>query len=342
MDLFSKGINESLDLGFRALNELNKSTLSLNLDALFENMAKQAAKNIEDILNTIKESTKRTMDVFSDVMAEETRKFTTILLENGWPPHNTLNMNHMIEIIEIHESNANKINVKTEIDRLFLDFYSIDQINRMFKVWKSKGWLKDRISILNDCVYAHNKGKYSLTVPTLLTQIEGIIADGFSHNGRMDNDVLKNYINDLLNRGDRFSYDTAIEEFYLENLLAGFKHGFPLKSFLSRHAILHGGDTNYGTKLNSLKCLLLFDYLQNKFGFVCLPNGEVYHKIDCRIVKKFRNSHPVNKLTVYDNSYQADKAGKSYCGYCINENDKVVNDAISVVTLNKTNDIINP
>ena len=40
-----------------------------------------------------------------------------------------------------------------------------------------------------------------------------------------------------------------------------FQWGDPLSSSLSRHAILHGGDTDYATALNSVKALLLFDFV---------------------------------------------------------------------------------
>lgn len=33
-----------------------------------------------------------------------------------------------------------------------------------------------------------------------------------------------------------------------------------------RHAILHGGDSLYATKVNSLKCILIFDYLLERLN----------------------------------------------------------------------------
>jgi len=81
----------------------------------------------------------------------------------------------------------------------------------------------------------------------------------------MDGKVQKEYFIKLLSKTEIYSYDQAIKTFLFNVILVGFEHGTIPKSFLSRHAILHGADTTYGTVTNSLKSILLFDYLQGKF-----------------------------------------------------------------------------
>jgi len=116
----------------------------------------------------------------------------------------------------------------------------------------------------------------------------------------------------LLNDTDNYSFDEAIQKYYLDIILAGFEHGTVPKSFLSRHAILHGGDTNYGNITNSLKSILLFDYLQDKFRLLSIGNGNCYHLIGCSVVQRNRQLDWV----LYNNRTEAEMDGKRSCKLC--------------------------
>lgn len=139
-----------------------------------------------------------------------------------------------------------------------------------------------------------------------------MIADGFAHVGQMYPKKLKKYLNKLLCK-DKNSLDDAAKIFYYQKVLSPFEHGKKIDSFLSRHAILHEGDTNFGTVENSLKCILFFDYLQDKFKFVSVGNGKCYHLPGCHIVLKSRKE----ELNHYDSEFEAKNKGKIPCKICM-------------------------
>lgn len=59
----------------------------------------------------------------------------------------------------------------------------------------------------------------------MLSLIEGIIAEGFNHQGRMTVKIQKQYISHLLSCTDTGSFDSTINEYFLNTILVGFEHG---------------------------------------------------------------------------------------------------------------------
>lgn len=96
------------------------------------------------------------------------------------------------------------------------------------------------------------------SVPALLAQLEGLIADASSHAGRMNATAWREHMNEAASRDPLVG--TLVKRFVNAVLAAPFEHGAPITSPLSRHAILHGGDVDYGTLTNSRTAILLVDY----------------------------------------------------------------------------------
>lgn len=128
-------------------------------------------------------------------------------------------------------------------------------------------------------------------------------------------------INQAINRVNK--YFIGYEEVYRNSLkwaeyfkkdyiVADFKHGIAPNSYLSRHAILHGGDTSYGTIENSLKCILLFDYIQDKFRLVSVGSGNAYHIISCPVVQRNRKS----EWNLFNYHWEAEEQNKKPCELC--------------------------
>jgi len=118
-----------------------------------------------------------------------------------------------------------------------------------------------------------------------LPKLKGIIADGFNHHGRMGGRELGAYVRRLFDSGEKEQISAAINKtvvaFWTETLYAEFAHGEPVSSPLSRHAVLHGGDVDYGTPEGSLKAILLVHLFQDSFGFAAVDRSIVYHHGDC-------------------------------------------------------------
>lgn len=191
--------------------------------------------------------------------------FSFIMIEAKWPPLPSLDLypSEMIQIIKHHTDDADSIG--SVIEEFVIGKYGDQEINSLLARWKQRAPLRKRIPILEEVIEAHNKGQYFVSIAALLPQIEGIIADGYGHCGELRGSQYKEFAKSLLNDKRKLSFDQMAEDFLLNIILVNFKHGQPLDSFLSRHAILHGGDVGYGTRANSLRCILLFDYLQNRF-----------------------------------------------------------------------------
>lgn len=128
---------------------------------------------------------------------------------------------------------------------------------------KLRSEFPDRSEILGDAFQAHRQGKYNLSVPVFLTQIDGLFYD--------------RYLKNLFYGPDRDDVAKALGRipYELDRSLcrALLYDGLPLlanrsqrqqqpdgHSELNRHQVLHGEATDYGTEQNSLKTISLLNY----------------------------------------------------------------------------------
>ena len=132
----------------------------------------------------------------------------------------------------------------------------------------------DRAAIFADALYAHRGGKYTLTVPVLLAQADGIgckILDlprqFFPHNKRIT--ALDQKLNGLtVNDPPRGVVQQMLYPLTVHLSVAVDTNDRdkrqatePWYGPLNRHGVLHGHDTDYATEENSLRCVLLLQYL---------------------------------------------------------------------------------
>lgn len=196
---------------------------------------------------------------------ELSTRFCAIMLELGWPPPLGLPASIMEEILHDYDEHGAGV-AGPKAERLLLEHYDAEVVGDMLGEWGQNPLLARRLTVLRQVVLAHQGCQYALSVPTILAQIEGLIADGFKHHGRMSVSDYKAYVEKLLESENAVMTDPMAKEFILKTVLVSFQHGEAIPSSLSRHAILHGADSEYGTATNSLKALLLFSYLAASFG----------------------------------------------------------------------------
>jgi len=115
---------------------------------------------------------------------------------------------------------------------------------------------------LSEIIRAHIAHQYNLIVPAACAQLEGMMVDFFGHTGKLHEYELKAFYRSAVQSDKTFS--EPVLKFVDGVLLVRFRHGEEIKSTLSRHAVLHGADLHYGTASNSLKLILLLDYLQDR------------------------------------------------------------------------------
>ncbi|EJS12682.1 hypothetical protein IKS_03679 [Bacillus cereus VDM062] len=204
---------------------------------------------------------------------EATLKFKTIMVELGFPPHDFIPINITGRIIRLYEGKGIEY-TKRFLERYMCMFvYNKEALIEMHNSWQQAEWLEKRLPIISTVIEGHLNGYYMLTVPAMLAQVEGVLVEGILKLEAVAPDERINFAHQksflgqfLLGNKSSFSFDEQIEEFYLNTVLVNFDRGKEVESDLSRHAILHGEDVNYGTKINSLKGILIFDYLFDRLN----------------------------------------------------------------------------
>ena len=157
-----------------------------------------------------------------------------------------------------------------EIDNLFVEYYDFNFKSRIIKDIRESKLVEEFDEIIIQIQYGYEHELYYLVVPTLFVIIEGMIARGFNHTGKMNGREFKKYINELVS-DDKVN---SLHEIINQRMLAGFEHGNKIDSPISRHAILHGGDINYGREAIALRLLLIFYNLVFAMGFYNFSKDE--------------------------------------------------------------------
>ncbi|MEX2411697.1 MAG: hypothetical protein WD607_10090, partial [Candidatus Paceibacterota bacterium] len=159
-----------------------------------------------------------------------------------------------------------------------LDNYMMEFIEEQIHVIKSdiEFSYPERYGIIQDAIQAHNEQKYTLSIPTLLAQSDGMFRELFGKyfykNNAKERVEIGKRIAKILNKSDypitatsftylyinQLSEESSLHESFEESKI--FEEGEDSDK-MSRHAVLHGISINYGTKMNSLKAISLIGSL---------------------------------------------------------------------------------
>ncbi|MHC3396059.1 hypothetical protein ACV1QZ_06420 [Bacillus subtilis] len=222
----------------------------------------------------IKQSFKRIIEE-AEKSEEDFKRFKEVILFLGYPPSDNMDIRLIRKIGKVCiEEGVNHL--KKIIDDLMKEFYSPERIDHLMKEWESYSFLKDRLPLLGQALKAHNLGMYSVAVPSLLSQMEGIIIDGFDVKGEVPGYLFKRLISLLFDNesisdktdkskaeelAELLRFEKLICDYYFNFLLEHFEHGQEEVSNVSRHAILHGGarPISYNHEHISLKMIIMMD-----------------------------------------------------------------------------------
>lgn len=213
-------------------------------------------------------------------MRARKEQFDAVMIALGWPPPGELPLTAERIIAEVVDRDGLEAARKL-VDREVPKLYPRNILESMLSGWRARPMLQRRDAILTKAVKAHLAGDYELSIPVLLAQTEGIIADGFGHRGVMSGPTMRAYLDRLLESPDWWSNHQVVRAMFIRVILVGFEHGKPPGSDLSRHAILHGADTLYPTEANSLRAILMLDEVQKAFCLVAGPDGKLFHRFGC-------------------------------------------------------------
>ncbi|MDD4753355.1 MAG: hypothetical protein PHT78_08940 [Desulfitobacteriaceae bacterium] len=262
----------------------------------------------EEINNELKEKWLNKLHINAE-------KFVQSCQKSGWIPNKNINIKQLNVIARLSDENPEFL--ETHIDEIFLTIFDEAALHDLLDEWSEKQWLKSRLPILKEVIESHLKGMYFTSVPAMLAQIEGIVYEGYGVHVETNFKKYEKKIKALLQETGRCIDDVfnlCTGEIICSMFLAGFYYfGQPIKfPFVSRHAVLHGSYTEYGTAADSLKCILLFDYLQAQFKYASIKDNNYYHNMDCPILK---NTNGIR--IIYPTLQLANDDGKTPCPTCV-------------------------
>lgn len=184
--------------------------------------------------------------------------------------------------------------VRRELDRVILEYFRKDNYARLSKLvsaWRMH--FEDRHHIFEDALWAHKQGRYTLSISTLATQVEGILRDlteeygrrgawlnrfneafGFDYNPNNPptSPAVEQVMSEFVNLPLAERYKKAEElrrNITLLRINELYDHGVfsdeDFSSSVNRHAILHGVFKNFG-ELQSLRLFFVLSLLHSAIG----------------------------------------------------------------------------
>jgi hypothetical protein len=255
---FSKKFATQFEIAARVAENAG-SIIIQNLEVFSSRMKSIVIPHIDttQLTESLKNIGKGLLETESDI-----KVFKAAMVEMGYPPHDGMSIRQMRTIAKHYKTDSDEL--KENIDGFMSALYNPNEMKLILLSWEKKKLIRRRLPLLRNAIMAHNLGMYDLVVPSVLSQLEGVLVDIFTIKGNVNGQIQEIMLQNLLlkNYGYErsFSFDDSIHDYYVKNILVNFEHGKTAKSDLSRHAILHGSDTDFGKQTTSLKVLLLFDY----------------------------------------------------------------------------------
>lgn len=149
-------------------------------------------------------------------------------------------------------------------------------LKRVVHGWSENGYFRPRMSIIQDALEAHKQRKYTLSVPALLPQVEGIASDIskksrklLSRHSRARLGKTKAIVVQVVEAAKppfgRAMHETLLafidEPLYRPRDFEAEYGTIRKHTGLSRHGILHGLQIRYANYTNSLRLFLVLDIL---------------------------------------------------------------------------------
>lgn len=248
-------------------------------------------------------------------------KVLSWLMENSWPPLLYVSasapaklMNHCIN------DKMDEKSIRRLLDNEIVGFHNSDMIKKtVLQNWDDSLISKKRMKILRSAAQAHIDKKYELSVPVLLSQLDG-----------MSNEYFNYSTNSIRDRAEYFASHKTVskDEFmelvfqYLKSIVfAGIDNNNGRLMEINRHKILHGVYLNYDKESVSLKLILIIDILITYPKFVSLPHAKVYHVPCCPSYQRASKNNK-KKHRMIHTKISASANGLKPCGRCLKTAEK--------------------
>lgn len=193
------------------------------------------------------------------------------MMECGWYPTYDFPDRLLIEIDSLRQAQRHG-----DVDAVMSDF-ARNLLDDTEQGLRSR--FPHRAQVFADAFEAHRTGKYTLSIPALLAQIDGVGCELLGiprqfFRSRSRTTAIQDKLSAFIMFGKPYVLRGVTKEM-LDPLMAESSIGAdtderdnrqnisPWYSPLNRHGVLHGVDTDYPSESNSLRCVLLLRYLLN-------------------------------------------------------------------------------
>ncbi|MFZ4662486.1 MAG: hypothetical protein ACOYNY_36090 [Caldilineaceae bacterium] len=188
----------------------------------------------------------------------------------GWTIAPSMDRELREKVVLLHQQNKAR-----HISQVIIGYYhrnSFEKLRDTVATWETSPLFSSRMHIFKAALKAHCEGSYTLSVPTLLPQIEGILNEYVKVNnlaaklGKIEK-VYNAVIGDLDEYpltswaiANTLLYQLQTNTFTFTNFEVEFRKSAN-KRKTTRHTVLHGIATNYDKPIHSLKAFVLLDAL---------------------------------------------------------------------------------
>lgn len=258
--LDASGLQESARWAENCATDVQRMIDALGVQDIFRSLERQAsevqrildASGLQDLIRIAEQHAAFIQSTVAAVQAgvERTRNFAEVCIHLKWPPPWHMPSRVIDRITSAFQAGELTSQRTAEI---FASFYTPDQINEFGQRWASYGWLSHRLPILQEALENHNNGRHYSAVCVLLPQIDGVLREALCAKPTRANSVSIIGGDELATVAGKFFADVVLESFNPDSAA-------PIPE-LSRHAILHGKATDYGTSISSLKVILIADII---------------------------------------------------------------------------------
>ena len=146
------------------------------------------------------------------------------------------------------------------LDRVIFRYYTKSKVEEIRKGWREVGLPRFKVKILNQTVHAYYRSEFVLTVNTLVSLWEGIIAEKSDcpNEYRTNKRTRENLAMLIDENGYDEIFDSFCEEFIFYDCR---KPGDVIADVPGRHGIAHSWYDKYPSKKMALNAILFTDFL---------------------------------------------------------------------------------
>lgn len=188
----------------------------------------------------------------------------------GWPIAPSMPSELIERAVAMHKEGKTRY-----ISRMIIGHYQRNRHQYLIETvesWKSHPLFAPRMHILNDALQAHCRGLYTLSVPALVPQIEGVLNDYVLTNGLVARfgkiqQVYEAAIGDVDKYGlskwvitSTLLYQLQTNTYVFTDFKTELKRSVNTRQ-VTRHTVSHGVALRYNRPIHSLKAFLLLDAL---------------------------------------------------------------------------------